>query len=60
MAAFNLGLLHGASVAGVALVIYSGPATYFDWPRVTLTDVIDLLSGIVRGIVGFLASLFDW
>ena len=60
MAAFNLGMMHGAATAAGALVIYSVPATLFDWPRITLADVFELLSGIVRAIVGFFASLFDW
>lgn len=60
MSAFNLGLAHGMATAGVALVIYSIPAAIFDWPRITLSDLFDVLSAAVSAIVGFVSSLFDW
>ena len=60
MGAFDLGFMYGTATAVGALVIYSVPATLFDWPRITLTDVVELLCGIASAIVGFFASLFDW
>jgi hypothetical protein len=58
--AFNVGFMQGAATAGVALVVYSVPATLFDWPRITLTDVLDLLAGIVGAVADFFKSLFGW
>ncbi len=58
MAAFNAGFMQGAATAGAVLVVYSVPATLFDWPRITLTDAFDLLAGIVGGIAEFFRSLF--
>lgn len=60
MTAFNLGFIQGTAAATVALVIYSVPAALFDWPRITLSDVIELLSAFVGAIVEFFKSLFDW
>ena len=60
MAAFNLGFMHGTAMAAVALVLYSVPAALLDWPRITLSDGFELLSAIVRAVVGFFKSLFDW
>jgi len=60
MMAFNFGFTQGAATAGVVLVIYSVPATLFDWPRITLADALDLLAGIAGAIVNFVKSLFGW
>jgi hypothetical protein len=35
-------------------------AALFDWPRITLGDVTELLSAFVGAIVEFFKSLFDW
>ena len=60
MTAFNLGFTHGTTAGALAVVIYSVPATLFDWPRITFSDVIELLSAAVSAVVEFLKSLFDW
>ena len=60
MAAFNLGAVHGAASAAAALVIYSVPAALFDWPRISLTEFVELLSALAAAVVRFVASLFDW
>lgn len=60
MAALDFGFMQGAATAGVVLVIYSVPATLFDWPRITLTDALDLLAGIAGAIIEGIKSLFDW
>jgi hypothetical protein len=46
-----------------SLLASSGPivaAALFDWPRITLGDVTELLSAFVGAIVEFFKSLFDW
>lgn len=60
VAAFNLGAAHSAGTAVVALLIYAVPAAVFDWPRITLSDVFELLSAAVGALVEFIKSLFDW
>ena len=60
MAAFDLGFVQGAATAGSVFVLYSIPATLFDWPRITLADALDLLAGIVGAITDFIKSLFGW
>jgi len=60
MTSFNLGFTHGTAAGAVGVVIYSVPATLFDWPRITFSDVIDLLSAAVSAVVEFFESLFDW
>jgi hypothetical protein len=60
MTAFNIGVMYGAGTSVVAVVIYSVPATLFDWPRFTLADFVELVCDVWSAIVGFFASLFDW
>jgi multisubunit Na+/H+ antiporter MnhB subunit len=60
MAAFDLGFVQGAATVGSVLILYSVPATLFDWPRITLADALDLLAGIVGAITDFIKSLFGW
>jgi hypothetical protein len=60
IAAFDFGFVQGAATAGSVLILYSVPATLFDWPRITLADALDLLAGIVGGIADFIKSLFGW
>ncbi len=60
IAAFDFGFVQGAATAGSVLVLYSLPATLFDWPRITLADALDLLAGIVEVIADFIKSLFGW
>jgi hypothetical protein len=59
MAAFKLGVMHGVGTSVVAVVIYSVPATLFDWPRITLADLASWSATLARDR-GFFASLFDW
>lgn len=58
--AFRLGMMAGLAAAGAGLIVYSVPATIFDWPRLTLEDVIDFFAAILSAIGSFFASLFDW
>jgi len=60
MTAFNLGFTHGTAAGALGVVIYSVPATLFDWPRITFSDVVELLSAAVSAVVEFFKSLFDW
>ena len=60
MAAFDLGVMHGAAAPAGVLVIYSVPATLFNWPRITLAVIAELLCGIARAVASFFAALFDW
>jgi hypothetical protein len=60
MAVFNLGAMHGAATAAIALVIYSVPAALFDWPRISLTEFVELLCALAAAVVRFVGSLFDW
>jgi hypothetical protein len=57
--AFQLGVLTGLALAGGGYVVYAVPAALFDWPRLSLGDIGDLLMAIVDAIVGFVTSLFD-
>ncbi|HYF56669.1 MAG TPA: hypothetical protein VEA41_20620 [Salinarimonas sp.] len=60
MAAFGLGVSHGLLTGGGALVVYTVPATIFDWPRLTFSDIVDVVTGIWEAVVGFFASILDW
>jgi hypothetical protein len=60
MTAFNLGFTHGTAARALGVVVYSVPATLFDWPRITFSDVIELISAAVSAVVEFFKSLFDW
>jgi hypothetical protein len=42
------------------LIVYTVPATVFDWPRLTFTDVVEALTGLWSAIVSCIASLLDW
>jgi hypothetical protein len=57
--AFQIGILAGLGLAGGGYVVYAVPAALFDWPRLSLGDIGDLLMAIVEAIVGFVTSLFD-
>jgi hypothetical protein len=57
---FELGVLAGAAGAAGLLVVYAVPATLFDWPRFGLSDLLDLVAAIGRGIAWLVALLFDW
>ena len=60
MTAFNLGFTYGTAAGAFGVVVYSVPATLLDWPRITLRDVMDLISAAVSAVVNFFKSLFDW
>jgi uncharacterized membrane protein YeiB len=60
MAVFDIGAMYGAATGAIALVIYSVPAALFDWPRISLTEVVQLLCALAAAVVRFVGSLFDW
>ena len=60
VAAFNWGFTEGVTAGAVMLIVYTVPATVFDWPRLTFTDVVEALIGLWSAIVSCIASLFDW
>jgi len=58
--AFNWGLAEGLGAGAVTLVIYTVPATVFDWPRLTFEDIINALGALVSAIGSFIAWFFGW
>lgn len=60
---FQLGVLTGLATACGLLVVYSVPATLFDWPRLSLSDIIAgigaLLVAIFEAICAAVLSIFD-
>lgn len=49
ISALNIGFAAGMASAGAGLVVYQVPAIVFDWPRLTLEDVL-----------AFFSAVFDW
>lgn len=60
MSAFHIGMLSGLAVGGGVLVIYTVPATIFDWPRITWEHISAFFAAILAAVGGFFASLFGW
>jgi uncharacterized membrane protein YccC len=59
-AAFRVGMAQGLAAAGGVLVVYAVPATIFDWPRLTLEDVMSALGALAAAIGAAFLALFDW
>lgn len=60
MWAFQIGMAHGLAVAGGGLILYSVPAAIFDWPRLSLTDIVGAALGALSAFAAFLLSLIGW
>ena len=58
--AFRLGMNTGFAAAIGAFVVYSVPATIFDWPRLTWEDIMSALGALASAIGAFIRALFDW
>ena len=58
--AFQVGVLTGLGATGGALIVYTVPATIFDWPRLTWEDVVSTIGAVLSAIGAFISALFDW
>lgn len=58
--AFELGAMTALVAVGGGALVYSVPATIFDWPRLGWDDVAEILTGLLTAIGAFFSGLFDW
>lgn len=50
--AFQVGVTTGMASAGAGIIAYQIPAMVFDWPRITASDILAFIEGVIDWIAG--------